>query len=180
VVLLSYSAGQHWGYGWAPPASTRTIMMISTITQPHDAPIAACSKTLSQRQVPIPHNVGARCYPIFAHFPDDSSTHPQVPSFIRFTPLRIAHVQSYTSSAPAKAPSSNQPRAFDSCDLPTSCANEREVSVQWDGATRSNLWVTSLFHHLSGSCRPCLSAITYSSGITADALNAFTPSRSSG
>lgn len=161
------------------PTGQHPYMMISTITQPRDAPIAACSKILSQRQVPIPYNVGARCYSVFAHFPDDSSTYPQVPPFIRFTPLRIAHVQSYASSAPAKAPSSNQPRAFDACDLPTSCANEREVSVQW-GATRSKLWVTSLFHHLSGPCGPCLSAITYGSGIIADALNAFTPSRSSG
>ena len=124
-------------------------MMISTITQPHDAPVAACSKTLSQRQVPIPYNVGARYHPIFAHFPDDSTTPPQVPPFIRFTP----HVQSYTSSALARAPSSNQPRAIDACDMPTSSANGREVSVQWDGATQSKLWVTYLFHHFVGLVR---------------------------
>ncbi len=86
-----------------------------------------------------------------------------MPPFTRFS--SVTHVQSYASSALAKKTSSNhQSRVpIDAGDLPTNTANEREVFIQWNGTTRSKLWVTSphAVHHTSGLVLKCIIFISH-------------------
>ena len=93
----------------------------------------------------------------------------------------MAHARCYAASALAKKlASSDHPRDPNSArDLPTSSANEREVFIQWDGATRSKLSVNITCRHTPNTHRLCV-AITYGFATTADAPNVFTLSRSRG
>jgi hypothetical protein len=117
-------------YRWAHHVSANlreaTMPLLSTLS--HVLKLSCNAKLPS-------HITSVRCFGRVARIPGLFEQYEQVPPFITFIPTRV---QSYASSAHGKNPSSSPPRGpIDVSELPTSNANEREVSIQWDGVTRS-------------------------------------------